>query len=294
MPGIERLFNVTTAMTLRELNDSNHPLLKRLGQDAPGTYQHSLRIADMAEAAAEAVGADPLLCRVGAMYHDIGKTNKPQYFVENQTPGHNRHNKLSPAMSLLIIVGHVKDGSEMAREYGLPTSIRHIIESHHGTTLVEYFYHAAKRQKESEGKAAPGEFEFRYPGPKPQSKEAAILMLCDAVEAVARSLPEPTPVRLEQTVSAMASKRLMDNQFDECHLTLRELAQMEAAITKTLCAIYHARIKYPGDKAVNKEVERTADRAAEGSKPSAQPNPTPADSPPLVGVDAAGPQRATA
>ncbi|MEX0745760.1 MAG: HDIG domain-containing metalloprotein [Phycisphaeraceae bacterium] len=245
LPSIERAFKVTTAMTLRELNDASHSLLQRLAQEAPGTYQHSLRIADMAESAAEAIGGDALLCRVGAMYHDIGKANKPQYFIENQGGGPNRHNKLSPAMSLLIIVGHVKDGIEMAREYHLPAAVRHFIESHHGTTLVEYFYHAARKKKEAEESPGPSEFEFRYPGPKPQTREAAIMLLCDSVEAAARSLPEPTPVRLEQIVHRMANKRLMDGQFDECNLTLAELHRIEQAITKMLCAVYHGRVKYP-------------------------------------------------
>lgn len=247
LPAIEKLFKVNTAMTLKELNDASHPLLQRLAQEAPGTYQHSLRIADIAEAAAEAINADSLLCRVGAMYHDIGKTNKPSYFIENQAGGVNRHGKLSPAMSLLIIVGHVKDGIEMAREYHLPPAIRHFIESHHGTTLVEYFYHAARKQKAAQDAPAPSEFEFRYAGPKPRTREAAIMLLCDSIEAAARSLAEPTPVRLEQIVHHIAVKRLMDGQFDECNLTLNELHRIEQAITKTLCAIYHARITYPGD-----------------------------------------------
>lgn len=248
LPGIERLFGVTTSMTLRELNDASHPLLRRLAQQAPGTYQHSLRIADIAENAADAISADGLLCRVGAMYHDVGKINKPSYFVENQGGGPNRHSKLSPAMSLLIIVGHVKDGIEMAREYGLPQSLRHFIESHHGTTLVEYFYHAAKMQHDEGDSPAPTEFEFRYPGPKPQTKEAAILMICDAIESASRAQAEPTASRLEQLVHVMASKRLMDGQFDECNLTLQELHKIEQSITKTLCAIYHGRVRYPSDK----------------------------------------------
>ena len=245
LPTIERVFNVTTAMTLKELNDAGHPLLQRLAQESAGTYQHSLRIADMTEAAAEAIGADGLLCRVGAMYHDIGKINKPSYFIENQGGGKNKHDKLSPAMSLLIIVGHVKDGVEMAREYNLPHGVRHFIESHHGTTLVEYFFHAAKKQKEAEDKPAPSEFEFRYPGPKPQTKEAAIMLLCDGIESAARSMDDPTSTRLEQLVHTMANKRLMDGQFDECTLTLGDLAKVEAAVHKTLCAVYHTRIKYP-------------------------------------------------
>jgi len=248
LPVIERLFNVTTAMTLKELNDVSHPLLQRLAHEAPGTYQHSLRIADMAESAAEAVNADALLCRVGAMYHDIGKTNKPAYFIENQAGGPNKHAKLSPAMSLLIIVGHVKDGVEMAREFGLPGVIRHFIESHHGTTLVEYFYHEAKKQTEAEDKPSPSEFEFRYPGPKPTTREAAIMMLCDCVEGAARAMDEPTATRLENLVKTMASKRLMDGQFDDCDMTLQDLSRIENALTKSLTAMYHQRIKYPEDK----------------------------------------------
>ena len=260
LPLIERTFNVTTAMTLKELNDVSHPLLQRLAHEAPGTYQHSLRIADMAESAAEAVDADSLLCRVGAMYHDIGKTNKPAYFIENQAGGPNKHAKLSPAMSLLIIVGHVKDGIEMAREFGLPIVIRHFIESHHGTTLVEYFYHEAKKQTRAEDKPDPSEFEFRYPGPRPQTREAAIMMLCDCVEGAARAMDEPTPTRLETLVKTMANKRLMDGQFDDCDLTLQDLSRIEQAITKSLCAMYHQRIKYPEEKKVESksDIKRTA------------------------------------
>ncbi len=262
LPMIERVFKVTTAMTLRELNDASHPLLQRLAQAAPGTYQHSLRLADITEAAADAIGANGLMCRVGAMYHDIGKMNKPMYFIENQGGGPNRHSKLSPAMSVLIIVGHVKDGIEMAREYGLPPVLRHFIESHHGTTLVEYFYNAARQQREADDQPAPTEFEFRYPGPKPQTKEAAILMLGDGVESACRTLAEPTPARLEQLVHKMAQKRLMDGQFDECNLTLAELHRIEMAITKTLCAVYHGRIAYPSqDKP-----------AAAGTAPEAAPS----------------------
>jgi len=243
LPFVEKVFKVTTAMTLLELGDVNRPLLRRLAQAAPGTFNHSLTIAIIAEAAAEAIGADGLLTRVGAYYHDIGKMNKPQYFIENQGGGPNRHEKLSPAMSLLIIVGHVKDGTEMAKEYGLPRCLHQFIASHHGTTLVEYFYHAAKKQ--AGGDAQPSEFEFRYPGPKPQSREAAILMLCDTVESASRTLPDPTPNRIEQLVHKLAMKRLMDGQFDESSITLEELHRVEEAITKSLSGIYHGRIKYP-------------------------------------------------
>ncbi|XAL99179.1 HDIG domain-containing protein [Phycisphaeraceae bacterium D3-23] len=248
LPLIERAFNVTTAMTLKELNDASHPLLKQLAQESPGTYQHSLRIADMAETAAESIGADGLLCRVGAMYHDVGKTIKPMYFIENQAGGPNKHNKLTPAMSLLIIVGHVKDGVAMAREFGLPPVIRHFIESHHGTTLVEYFFAEARKRTEAEDQPSPSEFEYRYPGPKPRTKEAAILMICDAVEGAARAMDDPNASRLETLVKTMANKRLMDGQFDDCDLTLQDLSRIEQAVTKSLCAMYHSRIKYPEDE----------------------------------------------
>ena len=248
LPTIEIVFKVTTAMTLKELNDASHPLLQRLAQAAPGTYAHSLRLAEMVESAAETIGANGLLCRVGAMFHDIGKLHKPQYFIENHA-GPSRHAKLSPAMSVLIIVGHAKDGVEMAREYRLPRGIQHFIESHHGTTLVEYFYHTAKQQHNSKDKAQPSEFEFRYPGPKPKTKEAAILMLGDSMESACRSLDEPTPARLEQLVYTLARKRLMDGQFDECNISLSELHRIEESMTKTLCAVYHGRVKYPTEPA---------------------------------------------
>jgi len=245
LPFLEQAFGVSTAMTLKELNDANHPLLRRLAERAPGTYQHSLRIADMAEGAAEAIGANGLLCRVGAMYHDIGKMNKPQYFIENQQSGPNKHDKLTPAMSHLIIIGHVKDGVEMAREYSLPADIRQFIETHHGTTLVEFFYHAARKKNQEKTHPEPSEFEFRYPGPKPRTREAAILMLSDSVEGAVRSLPDPTPVRIEQMVHQIANKRLLDGQFNESSLTLQELHHIETSLTKTLCAIYHGRVRYP-------------------------------------------------
>jgi hypothetical protein len=224
--------------------------------EAPGTYSHSLLIGSVAEAAAEAIGRNGLLCRVGAYYHDIGKLNKPGYFVENEMGSTSRHRELSPAMSQLIIVGHVKDGAEMARECGLPAILRQFIETHHGTTLVEYFYNEALKRYDEEqsqatanGKKAvrsapPSESEFRYPGPKPRAKEAAIVMLADACEGAVRSLNEVTPTRIEAVVHNVAMKRLRDGQFDECDLSLRELSQIEASIAKTLAAHYHSRIAY--------------------------------------------------
>jgi putative nucleotidyltransferase with HDIG domain len=279
LPTIERLFDVTTGLTLIELRDPKQPLLRELQQRAPGTYNHSLTVASIAEAAAEAVNANTLLAYVGALYHDIGKMNKPEYFVENRSGGPNKHDKLSPAMSLLIIVAHVKDGLELAREFDLPRSLRHFIESHHGTTLVEYFYHRARQQAlraaaqqraesdadeltESRAHDAhadnpeehadlPDEVEYRYPGPKPQTKEAAILMIADAVESATRTLAEPTPARIEALVQEIASRRLSDGQFDECDMTLRDLHAITESIARTLAAIYHGRVVYPTSPAAN-------------------------------------------
>jgi cyclic-di-AMP phosphodiesterase PgpH len=249
LPAVERGFDITTGMTLIELRDPKQPLLRMLQQRAPGTYNHSLNVASIAEAAADAIKADALLTYVGALYHDIGKMNKPEYFVENQSGGPNKHDKLSPAMSLLVIVGHVKDGMAMAQEYGLPRSIQHFIEAHHGTTLVEFFYNRARRQAEETAAGqepdVPEEIEYRYPGPKPRTREVAILMLADAVESATRSMTDPTSSRIDALVRAIANKRLMDGQFDECDLTLRQLQTITESISRTVASIYHGRVMYP-------------------------------------------------
>jgi putative nucleotidyltransferase with HDIG domain len=251
LPLIERVFGVVTGLTLAELRDPKQPLLRELQMRAPGTYTHSLNVASIAEQAAEAVGCDGLLTYVGCLYHDVGKMNKPDYFVENQQAGINKHDKLSPAMSLLVVVGHVKDGVELAREFALPARLVHFIEAHHGTTLVEYFYHRARKQAfASEGDEAqmPDEFEYRYPGPKPRTKEVAILMVCDAVESAARALGEPTPAKIESLVREIADKRLRDGQFDECDLTLRELSIISDSIARSVTSMYHSRVAYPGGR----------------------------------------------
>jgi putative nucleotidyltransferase with HDIG domain len=263
LPVIERVFKIATSMTLMEYSDANQPLLRKLAMEAPGTFSHSLLIGSMAEAAAEAIGAMGLLCRVGAYYHDVGKINKPAYFVENQMGSVSRHEQLSPAMSQLVIVGHVKDGMEIAREYGLPAVLRQFIESHHGTTLMEYFYSEA-RKKQNETMSAVSEAEFRYPGPKPRSKEAAIVMLSDACESACRTITELTPTRAEVLVHTIAIKRLQDGQFDECDLTLKELSRIEDSLAKSLAAHHHGRIPYP--------------KQTDAETPSIQPasiNPTP-------------------
>jgi len=254
LPLIERVFHIATSMTLLDYSDANQPLLRKLAMEAPGTFSHSLLIGSIAEAAAEAIGCNGLLCLVGAYYHDIGKINKPKYFTENEMGSASKHKELSPAMSQLIIVGHVKDGVEMAKEFGLPGVLRQFIETHHGTTLVEPFYHEARKKYEDQecdesGRKPivnpPSESEFRYAGPKPKAKEAAIIMLADAVEGAVRSLSEVTLARVEAVVHNIAMKRLQDGQFDECDLTLRELSQIEASLSKSLAAHYHGRIAYP-------------------------------------------------
>jgi putative nucleotidyltransferase with HDIG domain len=246
LPFIEKTFRITTSMTLLELADASQPLLRRLQIEASGTYNHSLQVATLAEAAAEAIGANSLLCRVGGYYHDVGKIHKAEYFAENQSGGENRHLNLTPSVSLLIIIGHVKDGAEMAREYNLPTSLLPFIQQHHGTTLVEYFYHQACKRDEKDPDA-PGvsEMQYRYPGPKPRSKEVAIVMMADAAESACRAMSQPTANRVEGLIHDLSMRRLLDGQFDECDLTMRELELIERSIMKSLMAIYHGRIQYP-------------------------------------------------
>jgi putative nucleotidyltransferase with HDIG domain len=252
LPFVEKAFKITTAMTLLELADASQPLLARLAIEAPGTYNHSLQVATLAKAAADSIGANSLLCRVAAYYHDVGKINKADYFIENQVDGRNRHINLSPSVSLLIIIGHVKDGVELAKEYNLPASILPFIQQHHGTTLIEYFYHRActQQDKQSDGPCVP-ETQYRYPGPKPKSKEIAILMICDAVESAVRAMPEPNASRIETLVHDLSMKRLLDGQFDECDLTFRDLELIERALTKTLLGIYHGRIAYPSTAGIS-------------------------------------------
>jgi len=246
LPFIESLFGVQTELSLLELGDVAHPLLQELVRRAPGTYNHSINVASIAEAAAESIGAKGLLVRVGAYFHDIGKMLKPGYFVENQGNDANRHESLVPAMSTLIIIAHIKDGADLARQHRLPEPIIDFIEQHHGTTLVEYFYRRASQRNEANPDGAEiDESDFRYPGPKPQTKEAAVLMMADAVESASRALVEPTPSRIESLVHEISMKRLLDGQFDCCGLTLQELATINDSLVKSLTAVYHGRVKYP-------------------------------------------------
>lgn len=252
LPFVESVFRVATALTLQEWRDPTRTLLQRLAEEASGTYNHSLVLGNLAQAACERIGGNGLLAQVGALYHDIGKVLKVDYFTENQTGAINRHERLAPSMSLLIILAHVKDGLEMAREYKLPRVLHQFIAEHHGTTVVRFFHHMAS---EKQPRIASGrhdrevsEAEFRYPGPKPQSRESAVVMICDGVEGAVRALSDPTPGRIEGVVHQILSDRLRDGQFDECDITLRELHLVEESLVKNLCGIYHGRVPYPKPK----------------------------------------------
>lgn len=256
LPMLESAFDATTDITWLELADLNHPLMRRLSMEAPGTYHHSLVVANLAEAAAESIGASATMARVCSYFHDIGKLNKPEYFIENMDPADNPHKDLTARMSTLILVAHVKDGVDLAIKHNLNSRIIDVIEQHHGTSLAWYFYRQALDQKAEvlrlvkEDKATQddvpqvSEDVFRYPGPRPQFKESAIISLADAVESTSRTLEKPNASRIEQMVEEIVQTRMFDGQLDECDLTIAELARVKASFTKTLLSMMHARIKY--------------------------------------------------
>jgi putative nucleotidyltransferase with HDIG domain len=244
LPLLETLLGVTTGQRLLELSNQNLTLLKRLSLEAPGTYQHSLAVSNLVEAGADAVGANALLLRVCAYYHDIGKLVKPQYFVENQR-GANPHDELSPSMSSLVIQSHVKEGIEMAREAKLPMPIRQGIATHHGTKLIRYFFIKAQNQSKS-GKSEVRESDYRYSGPKPHTKELGILLLADAVEAAARTIEQPSPNKLQGMIKKIFDNALEDGQLDDSALTFSELDKIASAFLWVLTNMYHHRIDYPG------------------------------------------------
>lgn len=249
MFAIEWAFDIVTDISLLELSDVSHTLLQELAQRAPGTYNHSITMASIGEAAADAIGANGLLLRVGAYFHDIGKALKPEYFIENMTAGsENPHDKLAPAMSALIIIGHVKDGVELAEQHNLPRRLIDFIEQHHGTTLVEYFFREAANRADEDHRTDADESTFRYPGPKPQSKEAGVMMLADAVESASRTLSEPTPKRIRSLIDQICLKRITDGQFDESGLTMTDLTIVKDSLVKSLLAVHHGRVKYPDQK----------------------------------------------
>ncbi len=241
-PLIELTFGYTTDITLLELANLDRPILKRLMIEVPGTYHHSMVVGTMVEAAASEIGANPLLAKVCGYYHDIGKIKKPLYFVENQEGGINRHDKLAPSMSSLILIGHVKDGMEMGREFKLGQAIIDTIAQHHGTSLIGYFYEKAKKQK---GEHAVKIEDFKYPGPRPQTREAGLVMLADVLEAASRTLENPTPSRIQRLVQELINKIFSDGQLDNCELTLKDLHNIARSFTKILTGIHHHRIEYP-------------------------------------------------
>lgn len=265
IPFIESVFGYTTSLKLLELSNFNHPLLHALMMKAPGTYHHSVIVGSLAEIAADRVNANGLLARVAAYYHDIGKMGKPLYFIENQSPNENPHDLLQPALSAKILFSHVKNGVRMGREYNLGNLIIDIIEQHHGTTIASYFFNKAKECENREHDAVT-EADFRYPGPKPQTREAGIVMLADACEAATRSINDPTAAKIQTMVHNITTKRFLEEQFSECDLTLKDLKVIEDHFTRTLVSLYHHRIEYPGQKKTMDQVAAASNGAAPTSE----------------------------
>jgi putative nucleotidyltransferase with HDIG domain len=268
VPLVEALFKYTTNIKLLELANMNTPLLRELMIQAPGTYHHSIIVGNLAEAAAETIGANPLMARVAAYYHDIGKIRKPLYFVENIGTQENRHNKLSPSMSALILMFHVKEGADMARENKLGQTLIDIIRQHHGTALIKFFYDKAKNL-EDPGVQQVNERDYRYPGPKPQTREAALIMLADAIEAASRTLTDPTPARIQGMVQKIINNIFIDGQLDECELTLKDLHNIAKSFNRILAGIFHHRIDYP--EPVHKEREKETVKKKNGDDSHREP-----------------------
>ena len=251
LPFFESTFDIVTNAKLLELSNPNNPLLKKLLMEAPGTYHHSILVANVAELAAEQVGGNPLLARIGAYYHDVGKTKRPYFFRENQFGKKNPHDRLKPEVSSKIIISHVKDGSELAKEYNLPKTIHDFIVTHHGETLVKYFYLTVKNNSENPEEVK--EEDFKYPGPKPMSKEQGIVMLADSTEAAVRSINEPTEEKIEKMVNNIIDDKLASGQLDNCDLTLRDISKIKKCFLKALNGIHHERIEYPDDNKKEKK-----------------------------------------
>lgn len=259
LPFLESLFNITTDISWLEAADLNHPLLKRMTIEAPGTYHHSLVVANLAEAGAEAIDANPTMCRVCSYFHDIGKLVKPDYFTENMNLDRNPHDDLAPTMSALIIIAHVKEGVDLALKHGLNQQVIDVIQQHHGTSLVQYFYRRAIQQRDDAREGGKimnlreedipevREESFRYGGPKPQTREAAIISLADSVESASRSLEKPTPQKIDQLIKDIIQSRLIDRQLDECPLNLKELTKISETFKFTMRSMLHSRIAYPAE-----------------------------------------------
>ena len=246
LPFLESSFNITTNMSLLELANPNSPLLKRLLMEAPGTYHHSIMVANLAEVAAEEINANSVIVRVGAYYHDVGKIVRPLFFGENQMGKDNPHNRINPNLSASLIISHVKDGGELADEYKLPKVIKDVILEHHGTTLVKYFYFTAKKNSDNPDDVK--EEDFRYEGPIPSSREAGIVMLADSVEAAVRSIKEPTIEKIEDMVNNIINDKLNSHQLDDCELTLKDIATIKKCFLKVLNGLYHKRVEYPKEE----------------------------------------------
>jgi putative nucleotidyltransferase with HDIG domain len=246
MPFFEVTFGILSALKLVELSSPNHPLLRKLMTETPGTYHHSVMVGNLSEAAADAIGANGLLCRIGSYYHDIGKTRRPTYFIENQNGMENPHDNLDPFMSKEIITAHATDGVEMLKQHKMPKQIRDIAAQHHGTTFLQFFYHKALKEVEAKGQEPTfTEMDFRYEGPKAQSKEAAIVGIADSVEAALRTLHDPTPERIEALIHRIIKSRLDDGQLSDCDLTMRELERVAQSLKEAVLGIFHSRIEYP-------------------------------------------------
>jgi putative nucleotidyltransferase with HDIG domain len=274
VPVLESVFSLTTGIKLVELANTNLPLLRRLAFEAPGTFQHSLMVANLTKAGCEEIGADPVLAYTGALYHDVGKVFRPEYFIENQRPGHNRHDKLLPSMSALVLINHVKEGLELGREHHLPAPVLDAIAEHHGTRLIAYFFNRAKERHDPQSGELTEE-KFRYPGPRPRSKVMGVLMLADAVEAACRTLDDPAPARLRTVIKAIVEDCLRDGQLDETDLTLGDLNRVAEAFQRVLTHLHHRRLDYPGFD-FNRRGEREA-------RPSSGPVTVVPPAPPAAG-----------
>ncbi len=251
------IFGYTTDIKLLELANLERPILRKLMLEAPGTYHHSVIVGSLGEAAAATIGANPLLAKVSGYYHDVGKIKKPLYFIENQIACKNKHDKLAPSMSSLILTSHVRDGVEIAKRYRLGKAIVDIIQQHHGTSLIVYFYEKSKKLK---GEDAVNVEHFRYPGPKPQTKEAGLVLLADTVEAASRTLENPTPARIKGLVQKIINDVFLDGQLDECELTLRDLNKIVESFNKILNGIHHHRIEYPHTSSGTKKADGNPDK----------------------------------
>jgi putative nucleotidyltransferase with HDIG domain len=276
----ESVTRVTTNMTLQELADPKHPLLQRLALEAPGTYAHSISVANLAEAVCMAIGANALLARVGVYYHDIGKVVKPQYFIENQPKGRNPHDKLKPATSAAIVRSHVAEGLKLAEQHRLPDAVKAFIAQHHGTQPISFFLQQAR---ESDPGARIDPREFAYLGPRPQTKEVAVVMLADSVESAARVLPDPTPERIRELVERIVGAKIAAGQLDQSPLTLREIHRAKDVLARALSSMYHHRVDYPAaNGAANGSGDAVGASASDGAQP--QPEASPPAEPAATGA----------